>query len=80
MSSKGQLVIPQHMRAHLRVREQVVIVRDGGRLPIKTLDSLASMKDDLTYAATIDQAWNRYEQGYFRTSNVMAFVSTLRKA
>ena len=66
MSSKGQIVIPQSMRAGFQEGEKFVVIKAGKQLILKTMTAFdENIADDLEFARRTEEAWERYEKGEF---------------
>ncbi len=80
MSTKGQIVIPSSMREEFKPGEEVLLVREKNKLVLKSLKGLKeSLKDDLRFAARVEQAWQRYDRGEFKRVTKEEFFKMLRK-
>jgi len=66
LSSKGQLVIPAHLRKGLSEGDEFLVVRDENRIILKKADKVTEeMKDDLEFAQRTGEALERYDRGEF---------------
>ncbi|MFT4283188.1 MAG: AbrB/MazE/SpoVT family DNA-binding domain-containing protein [Candidatus Woesearchaeota archaeon] len=80
MSSKGQIVIPSSLREDFRPGEEFLMVKQDGKLVIKKIGDLAeSLKDDLKFAESVDDAWKEYEAGQFKSTTKKGFLEELAK-
>lgn len=78
VSSKGQIVIPASMRDNLSEGEELLIIREGGRYIIKTLDNLKpTLKDDILFAEKTEEALSEYHRGSFKRKEKDAFLDEL---
>ena len=66
MSSKGQVVIPQEMRANFKEGEKILVIQGGDKLILKKATDLdENLKEDLEFAKRTEEAWKRIEKGEF---------------
>jgi bifunctional DNA-binding transcriptional regulator/antitoxin component of YhaV-PrlF toxin-antitoxin module len=80
LSTKGQIVIPSHMRRGMKKGEEFLIVRNKKNIIMKSVKSLASdLEEDLEYIKRIDQAWEDYDKGKFVKMSKEAFLKELKK-
>lgn len=64
ISSKGQIVIPSEMRVGLKEGDELLIVKDEGRMILKTSDQITKqMREDLEFAKRTEEAMQRIEKG-----------------
>ena len=80
MSTKGQIVIPKHMRESFKDGEEFLLTQSGNRLILKSLKELSpKIKDDLKFAMRVEEAWKRYDQGKFKTVSAEKFLADMKK-
>jgi len=78
ISSKGQIVIPIHMRRDIKVGEEFLIIRDQNRFILKKMSKVTEkLKDDLQFAKQVEHAWNEYEKGTFTSAKATDFLKKL---
>ncbi|KUG15057.1 hypothetical protein ASZ90_015276 [hydrocarbon metagenome] len=79
MSSKGQIVIPSHMRQGLSEGEQLLLIREGGRFILKPLDELEpAVKEDILFAEQTERAFLECEKGRFTRKKGADFIDDLK--
>jgi len=79
VSTKGQIVIPNHLRKGISNGDEFLIVKDNGRIVMKNMKSLAKdLKDDLIFAERVEKAWQDYDKGKFITKSKEDFLKELR--
>ncbi|RJQ15852.1 AbrB/MazE/SpoVT family DNA-binding domain-containing protein [Candidatus Woesearchaeota archaeon] len=79
VSTKGQIVIPTSLRNDIQNGDEFLMVKDEGRIILKSMKSLASnLKDDLIFAERVEKAWKDYEKGKFETKSKTDFLKELR--
>jgi len=80
ISSKGQIVIPTHLRKGISVGEEFLIIRDHDRFIMKKINELSKQfKEDLKFAQRVEKAWKIYEKTKFKSLSVDKFLEELEK-
>jgi len=80
ISSKGQIVIPSHMRNGLNEGDTLLIIRDSNTLLLKKADDLdEKFKEDLEFARRTEEAYKRHERGEFKSMPADKFLEELDK-
>jgi AbrB family looped-hinge helix DNA binding protein len=78
VSSKGQIVIPSHMRKDLREGDQLLIIREGERFVLKPLDKLEpALREDILFAEQTERAFAEYTSGTYSRKNGSDFLEEL---
>jgi AbrB family looped-hinge helix DNA binding protein len=78
VSTKGQIVIPRNMRKDIKQGDEFLVVRDGGRLLLKSMHLLADdLKEDLIFAERVECAWQEYDKGSFKKKSKDDFLKEL---
>lgn len=77
MSTKGQIVIPSHLRKGIKTGDEFLIVKDENRLILKNVKDL-DIKDDLIFAERVEKAWQDYEKGKFVSKSKEDFLKNLK--
>ena len=79
MSSKGQIVIPSHMRGNLKEGEELVIIKDDERIILKKAESVTEkMKEDLEFARRTEEAWKEIDEGKFTEYSTEEYLKKLK--
>jgi AbrB family looped-hinge helix DNA binding protein len=66
LGSRGQVVIPSHMRTDLHEGDQLLIIREGKRFVLKPPDALEpGLREDLLFAEQTERAFTGYASGRF---------------
>lgn len=79
VSTKGQIVIPSPLRRSIHTGDEFLIVKDNGRIIMKSMKNLASdLKEDLLFAEKVEKAWQDYDKGKFETKPKDDFLKELR--
>jgi AbrB family looped-hinge helix DNA binding protein len=80
ISSKGQVVIPQEMRADLKEGDKLVIMKNNDQIILKKVDDFSeTLEEDLEFAKRTEEAWKRYEKGEFKKLPMDEFLRELEK-
>jgi len=80
ISSKGQIVIPTHLRKGISVGDEFLIIRDHDRLIMKKINELTKQfKEDLKFAQRVEKAWIMYEKTKFKSLSAEKFLEELEK-
>jgi len=79
MSSKGQIVIPSHMRSGLSEGEKLLVIREGDKFILKPLDELEpAIREDILFAEKTERAFLEYEKGTFTVKKSADFLDDLK--
>jgi AbrB family looped-hinge helix DNA binding protein len=80
VSSKGQIVIPAWMRKDLKEGDELLIIKDEGRIILKRSETLSEeMREDLEFAKRTEEAWENYDKGEFVSRPADKFLEELEK-
>ncbi len=80
MSSKGQIVIPQSMRAGLREGERFVIIQNAGMYILKRVSAFAAdLQEDIQFAKRTEAAYREIEKGKYVETSAADFLKKVRK-
>lgn len=78
ISSKGQIVIPAHMRCDIKAGTDFILLKEGNRFVIRPISDLEDdLRDDIEFAHRTDQAIERYKKGGFISQEADDFLSDL---
>lgn len=79
VSTKGQIVIPTSLRNNIKTGDEFLMVKDEGRIILKSMKSLASkLKEDLVFAEKVEKAWQEYDKGKFEKKSKEDFLKELK--
>ncbi|MBI1970401.1 AbrB/MazE/SpoVT family DNA-binding domain-containing protein [Candidatus Woesearchaeota archaeon] len=79
VSTKGQIVIPASLRSEVETGDEFLIIKDNGRLILKSMKSLAdTLRDDLLFAEEVEKAWQEYDKGKFKKTSKADFLKELQ--
>lgn len=80
VSTKGQIVIPSELRTGIKKGDEFLMVKDNGRIILKSVERLAAdLKEDLIFAERTEKALRRYEKGHFKEMSKEDFLKELKK-
>jgi len=80
ISSKGQIVIPSHMRDEFKEGDTLLIIKDKHTILLKRADDLdEKFKEDLEFARRTEEAYKRHERGEFKRLSATKFLEELEK-
>ncbi len=80
VSSKGQIVIPSHMRDEFKEGDTLLIIKSEGGLFLKKANDLdETFKEDLAFARRTEEAYKRHERGEFKRMSADKFLEELEK-
>jgi len=80
ISSKGQIVIPSHMRKDIVVGDEFLIIKEGDKLVMKKISELTKqLEEELLFAKRVEKAWKAYEKGKFKSLPAKKFLEELEK-
>ncbi|MBS3104183.1 AbrB/MazE/SpoVT family DNA-binding domain-containing protein [Candidatus Woesearchaeota archaeon] len=80
MSTKGQIVIPNDLRAEFNIGEKLLVIKNKDQLIIKKASKLnKNLEEDLEFARRTEAAWKRYENGKFESLSKDDFLKELEK-
>ncbi|MFA5020143.1 MAG: AbrB/MazE/SpoVT family DNA-binding domain-containing protein [Candidatus Pacearchaeota archaeon] len=79
ISSKGQIVIPSELRGDLKEGEELLIIKDEGRIILRKVGVLTEkMKEDLEFAKRTEEAWQQIDNGNCISYSKEAFLKKLK--
>lgn len=80
MSTKGQIVIPNDLRADFAVGEKLVVIKSDDKLIIKKANSLKKeFVEDLEFAERTEKALKRIEKGNGTKMDVKKLMDEMKK-
>ena len=80
ISSKGQIVIPAHMRKDIKEGDKFLIIKDKSSFLLKKADDLDErFKDDLEFARRTEEAYKRIEAGEGIEMSFDEFIKEMKK-
>jgi AbrB family looped-hinge helix DNA binding protein len=80
ISSKGQVVIPQEMRKHLKEGDKLVVMKNKDQIILKKVEDFSkNVEEDLEFAKRTEDAWKSYERGEFKQMDFDDFINEMKK-
>lgn len=80
ISSKGQIVIPTHMRGNFKEGDTFLIIKNENTLLLKKANDLDEIfKEDIEFARRTEEAYKRHERGEFRNMPADKFLKELER-
>ena len=80
VSTKGQIVIPSSLRGNIANGDEFLMIKDEGRIVLKSMKNIASdLRDDIRFAQRVEAAWKEYDKGKFITKSKEDFLKELSK-
>ncbi|MBU0980975.1 MAG: AbrB/MazE/SpoVT family DNA-binding domain-containing protein [Nanoarchaeota archaeon] len=79
VSTKGQIVIPISLRDDIHTGDEFLMVKDDGRIMLKSMKSLATnLREDFIFAERVEKAWQEYDEGKFERKSKDDFLRDLK--
>ena len=80
ISSKGQIVIPAHLRKGFSQGEELLIIKKRDQVILQRLKGLdKKFKEDLAFALRTEKMLKKYEYGEFKQKSAKGFLKELEK-
>jgi AbrB family looped-hinge helix DNA binding protein len=80
ISSKGQIVIPSHLRKSFSQGEEFLIFKKNDQVILQRLKDLnKKFKQDLIFAMKTEKMLKKYEKGEFKQKSAKEFLKELEK-
>ena len=80
VSSKGQIVIPSHLRRNFTQGEELLIIKNKDQMVLHRLKDLdKKFKEDLAFAMRTEKMLRKYERGEFKHKSAKEFLKELNK-
>lgn len=80
MSSKGQVVIPIHMRKAIKAGDTLLVIENNDSILLKRADDLdKKFEEDLEFARRTKEAWKQIDAGKFIQMDAKDFIKEMRK-
>lgn len=81
LSSKGQLVLPNSMRARSKMKmgSKVMLIQQGDSIVLKSLDAMsASMEEEMDAMSAAAAGWKEIEAGHAKKLSKDEFLKELK--
>jgi len=80
ISSKGQIVIPAHLRKNFSQGEELLIIKNNDQMVLHRLKDMdKKFKEDLAFAKETEKLLRKYERGEFKHKTAKEFLQELEK-
>jgi AbrB family looped-hinge helix DNA binding protein len=80
LSSKGQIVIPSHLRKDFKIGEELLILKKNNQVILQRMKNIDDkFKDELRFALRTEKALKRYEKGEFKQKSAKDFLKEIEK-
>ena len=80
ISSKGQIVIPSHLRRNFTQGEELIIIKNKDQMVLHRLkDMNKKFREDLAFAKETEKMLRKYERGEFKHKSAKEFLKGLDK-
>ncbi len=80
LSSKGQIVIPSHLRKDLVIGEELLILKKNNQVILQRMKNIdKKFKEELKFALRTEKALRKYERGEFKQKSAKKFLEDLEK-
>jgi AbrB family looped-hinge helix DNA binding protein len=80
ISSKGQIVIPAHLRKNFIQGEELLLIKNRDQVILQRLSDLdKKFKEDLAFALKTEKMLKKYERGQFKQKSAKEFLKELEK-
>lgn len=80
LSSKGQIVIPSHLRKDFVIGEKLLILKKKNQVILQRINNVdKKFKEELNFALRTEKALKKYERGEFKEKNAKKFLKELEK-
>ena len=80
MSSKGQLVVPEEMRADIKEGDKVVFIKNKDQIIIKKASKMdKQLAEDLEFAKRTEEAYREVERGESKSYTAEEFFKEMKK-
>ncbi len=80
ISSKGQIVIPSHLRKNFVQGEELLIIKNNDQIILHRLKDISKkFKEDLAFAKETERLIHKYGRGEFKHKTATEFLKELEK-
>jgi AbrB family looped-hinge helix DNA binding protein len=80
ISSKGQIVIPSHLRKNFIQGEELLIIKNKDQMILHRLKDMdKKFKEDLAFAKDTEKMLQKYKRGEFKHKSAKEFLKELEK-
>ena len=80
LSSKGQIVIPSHLRKDFKIGEELLILKRNDQLILQSIKNIdKKFKEELRFALRTEKALEKYERGEFKQKSANGFLKEIEE-
>jgi len=80
LSSKGQIVIPSHLRKDFKIGEELLIIKKNNQVILKSMKNIdKKFKEELGFALRTEKAFEKYERGEFKQKSANDFLKEIEE-
>jgi len=80
LSSKGQIVIPSHLRKDFKIGEELLILKNNDQMILQRMKNIdKKFKEELKLALRTEKAIEKYEKGQFKQKSAKEFLEYIEK-
>jgi len=80
LSSKGQIVIPSHLRKDFKIGEELLILKNNDQMILQRMKNIdKKFKEELKLALRTEKAIEKYEKGQFKQKSAKEFLEDIEK-
>lgn len=80
MSSKGQIVIPKEFRADFLEGDEILLLKEGGKIILKNKKEFSKqLEEDLEFARRTEEALTRLENGEGTEMDFDEFIKEIKQ-
>jgi len=80
LSSKGQIVIPSHLRKDFKIGEELLILKNNDQMILQRIKNIdKKFKEELKLALRTEKAIEKYEKGQFKQKSAKEFLEDIEK-
>ena len=80
LSSKGQIVIPNHLRKDFKIGEELLILKKDNQVILQRMKNIdKKFKEELKLALRTEKALEKYERGEFKQKSAKEFLKEIEE-
>jgi len=80
LSSKGQIVIPSHLRKDFKIGEELLILKNNDQMILQRMKNIdKKFKEELRFALRTEKVIEKYEKGEFKQKSAKEFLEDIEK-
>lgn len=80
LSSKGQIVIPSHLRKDFKIGEELLLLKRNDQVILQSMKNIdKKFKEELRFALRTEKALEKYERGEFKQKSANDFLKEIEE-